>query len=34
MNNTKLLNETLQSLGISKCYKGYRQLYMSVELCT
>ncbi|MCI9642863.1 MAG: hypothetical protein HFJ98_08845 [Eubacterium sp.] len=32
MNNTKLLNETLQSLGISKCYKGYRQLYMSVEL--
>ncbi|MDE5671493.1 MAG: sporulation initiation factor Spo0A C-terminal domain-containing protein [Eubacterium sp.] len=32
MNNTKLLNETLQSLGISKCYKGYRQLHLSVEL--
>lgn len=32
MNTTKLLNETLQSLGISKCYKGYRQLHLSVEL--
>lgn len=32
MTNTKLINETLQSLGISKCYKGYRQLLLSVEL--
>ena len=32
MSNTQLLNETLQSLGISKCYKGYRQLLLSVEL--
>ncbi len=32
MNTTKLLNETLQSLGISKRYKGYRQLQLSVEL--
>lgn len=32
MNNTQLLVETLQSLGISKCYKGYKQLQLSVEL--
>ena len=32
MNNTQLINETLQSLGISKCYKGYKQLQLSVEL--
>ena len=32
MTNTQLINETLQSLGISKCYKGYKQLLLSVEL--
>ena len=32
MNNTQLLTETIQSLGISKCYKGYKQLLLSVEL--
>lgn len=32
MNNIQLINKTLQSLGISKCYKGYKQLQLSVEL--
>ncbi len=32
MINTQLIGESLQSLGISKRYKGYRQLFLSVEL--
>ena len=32
MTNIQLINKTLQSLGISKCYKGYKQLLLSVEL--
>ena len=32
MTNTQLLNKTIQSLGILKRYKGYKQLMMSVEL--
>lgn len=32
MNKTQLINETFQYLGITKCYKGYRQLMISVEL--
>ena len=32
MTNTQLLNKTIQSLGIIKRYKGYKQLMMSVEL--
>ena len=32
MTNTQLLSDTLQSLGISKCYKGYEQLLLSVKL--
>lgn len=32
MTNMQLLNETIQSLGILKRYKGYKQLMMSVEL--
>lgn len=30
--NTKLISDSLQLLGISKCYKGYRQLFLAVEL--
>lgn len=32
MINRQIISETLQSLGISKRYKGYRQLFLSVEL--
>ena len=32
MTNMQLLNKTIQSLGILKRYKGYKQLMMSVEL--
>ena len=32
MMNTQIISDSLQSLGISKCYKGYRQLFLSVEL--
>mgnify|MGYP001078313522 FL=1 len=32
MMNTQIISNSLQSLGISKCYKGYRQLLLSVEL--
>ncbi len=32
MTNSQLISETLQSLGITKRYKGYRQLLLSVEL--
>lgn len=32
MTTAQLLDHTIQSLGISKRYKGYRQLIMSVEL--
>ena len=32
MTNMQLLNKTIQSLGIIKRYKGYKQLMMSVEL--
>ena len=32
MTNTQLLEQTIQSLGINKCYKGYRQLIISIEL--
>lgn len=32
MMNTQIISDSLQLLGISKCYKGYRQLFLSVEL--
>lgn len=31
MTNTQLLNESIQSLGISKRYKGRKQLFLCVE---
>ncbi len=32
MMNTQIISDSLQLLGISKCYKGYRQLFLAVEL--